>query len=131
MSQDEFRSKYVSGSRPLVVRGAAKHWKALEHFSFDFFRNLYLKKVGANNIDNSNAECNYFKYNTKFESLAEALQMPESMANGSSGETWWAGDSHVDWLCGTNATPQPFSFFLFSSPLSPGTLAGATAPIRW
>ena len=35
-----FKEKYADSGRPLLIKNAAKNWKAMDTFNFEFFRNL-------------------------------------------------------------------------------------------
>jgi len=44
LSRKEFLNEYVLKNRPVVIKDAAKHWKALSKWSPDFFREKYGSK---------------------------------------------------------------------------------------
>ena len=38
---DIFLNKYAYSGRPLLIKNAARNWKAMETFNFEFFKDLY------------------------------------------------------------------------------------------
>ncbi|KAG0416439.1 hypothetical protein HPB47_006401 [Ixodes persulcatus] len=82
--------------RPIVLRGAARRWKAMAVFSFAFFRELY--RNVSDSFKNNRDYCQFFKYKTEFEDLEDFLRMPDSRADLTDPEakTWYVGWSNCD-----------------------------------
>lgn len=89
ISQRDFLEKYAYSGRPVVITDGAKEWAALEVFSFEFFRDLY--DPASPNLASTDRDCQFFPYQTKFESLGEVLNMSEDRRNGVVGEPWYIG----------------------------------------
>ncbi|GFO12433.1 bifunctional arginine demethylase and [Plakobranchus ocellatus] len=89
ISRQEFVRSFGYSSIPLLVKGAARHWAALDNFSFEYFRSLYL--------NHSSRACQFFEYNTEFRNLGEALNMsPDRAAFKKDERPWYFGWSNCD-----------------------------------
>lgn len=95
MTKEDFLRLGYS-DKPIVVRGAAKRWKAMTVFSFAFFRELY--RNVSDSFKNNRDYCQFFKYKTDFEDLEDFLKMPDSRADLTDPEakTWYVGWSNCD-----------------------------------
>lgn len=90
MSKEEFlRIGYAD--KPIVLRGGAAHWRAMQTFSYDFLRDVYRNTSGA--FEESRRFCQFFKSATDFEDLEDFFSMPDSRARMSSPEEkpWYVG----------------------------------------
>lgn len=89
ISQEEFeRWAYIS--RPLVVRGGAAHWPALEAFSVAFFRSVYDSIEGA--YESVSYDCQFLPFRTEFVDLRAALNMhPHRAARLPGTHPWYFG----------------------------------------
>ncbi|XP_065206176.1 uncharacterized protein LOC135835708 isoform X2 [Planococcus citri] len=67
ITQTEFEEKYAYTGRPLVVRDAARYWKAMEAFDYEFFKHL-------NDISQMHL-CQFINYNEEFKNLNELFAM--------------------------------------------------------
>lgn len=95
MSKEEFlRIGYAD--KPIVLRGGAAHWRAMQTFSYDFLRDVYRNTSGA--FEESRRFCQFFKSATDFEDLEDFFSMPDSRARMSSPEEkpWYVGWSNCD-----------------------------------
>ena len=88
LTKDEFFEKYAYTGRPVLIRNGSKNWTASSHFSFEFFKNIYPKNSPI--LQSADKDCQFFPYRTKFESLGEVFDMPESMAK-MEGQPWYIG----------------------------------------
>ena len=90
LSQKEFLENYAYSGRPVVITDGAKGWPAGDVFSFEFFKELY--GPDSPNLDSSSdRDCQFFPYQTKFESLGEVFNMSDDRQNGVVGEPWYIG----------------------------------------
>lgn len=88
LTKSEFVEKYAYTGRPVLIRNGTKDWRALSHFSFDFFKKIYPKDSPV--LQSDNVYCLFFPYRSKFETLGEVFDMPDSMAK-MQGEPWYIG----------------------------------------
>ena len=88
LTKDEFVEKYAYTGRPVLIRNGSKNWTASSHFSFEFFKNIYPQNSPI--LQSADKDCQFFPYRTKFESLGEVFDMPESMAK-MEGQPWYIG----------------------------------------
>ncbi|KFM64612.1 hypothetical protein X975_14241, partial [Stegodyphus mimosarum] len=75
ISPEDFENRFAYSAVPVIVSDGTKNWTALDVFSFEFFRNLYLGKEEEEIYWETERECQFFPYQTEFESLAEVLSM--------------------------------------------------------
>lgn len=85
--KDKFLTEHAYSGRPAVISGATTNWTAMDNFSFWFFRDLYRKHPGS--FDTVEEECQFFPYNTDFESLEDAFNMSDDQAAMKDGEKPW------------------------------------------
>lgn len=90
LSKEEFMEKYAFTGTPVVVTDAMKNWTARHHFSFDYFRNLY-GKDSPNVRGEAGEECQFFPYQTKFQTLGEVFAMSKERRTGVHGKPWYIG----------------------------------------
>ncbi|KAK8747299.1 hypothetical protein OTU49_016733, partial [Cherax quadricarinatus] len=86
ISRDEFE-RWAYLSRPLVVRGAAAYWAALERFSVVFFRSVYDSIEGS--YDAVTDDCQFLPFRTEFVDLRAALDMHPARAARLPGTPPW------------------------------------------
>ena len=90
IDREVFLAKHAYTGRPVVISGATVNWTAMQTFSFNFFRDLYHRYPGS--FDKLEDECQFFPYNTDFESLEEVFNMTDNQASMKEGEpTWYIG----------------------------------------
>jgi len=78
-------------SRPVVVRGGAAGWSALDTFGAAYFRAVY-EAAGADAYAAVDSHCQFFPFRTEFASLREALNMaPERIALEPGTKPWYIG----------------------------------------
>ena len=88
LSQEEFIRNYAYQSKPILVVGAASDWPALDVFSYDYFKNLYLSRPGA--LEGDNAQGQFFAYSSNIKDLADLFALPSEVATMSK-EKWYIG----------------------------------------
>lgn len=93
LNSDEFEEKYAYSGQVVVVTDATKNWTAIDVFDFWFFKKVYeqgdpkLKTLG----------CQFFRYQTKFKNLFDALKMSKARVEYKSGtEPWYFGWSNCN-----------------------------------
>lgn len=94
ISSKDFYYNYAKKSKPIIISDGAHSWPALEHFSYNFFKELY-NSVEINN--GKRRTCQFFPYNTEFKSLDEVFHMKTERANFKEGEKpWYVGWSNCN-----------------------------------
>jgi len=90
-SPQEFANIAYS-SIPILVKGAARKWPALDTFNYEFFAGLYDATAGA--YESVEEECQFLPFKTDFLSLEEAFHMDSERAQLKSGPPWYIGWSN-------------------------------------
>jgi hypothetical protein len=90
ITRDEFRN-YAYSSRPMLVKGAALHWPAMQTFTYHFLKEIYQNVEGA--YESIEEECQILTFKTEFRSLEDVFAMPESRVFLEEGEKPW----YVGW----------------------------------
>ncbi|CAL1285779.1 unnamed protein product [Larinioides sclopetarius] len=115
ISPQEFERRFAYSTVPVIVADGTRNWTALNTFSFEFFRNLYLGDED-DVFWEAERECQFFPYQTEFQSLAEVLSMsPERAEN-----PWYIGWSNCDSKIG-NILRKHYKRPYFLPPLSEST----------
>ena len=91
LSKEEFLAKYAYSTVPVLVKEATQNWTAMETFSFKYFKDIYTKNLDA--LKAVEEECQFFPYNTEFETLEEVFRMTSNRASYKDGEKPW----YVGW----------------------------------
>ena len=89
ISPEDFENRFAYSTVPVIVSDGTANWTAIDTFSFDFFRQLYL---GDDEDMDGEWECQFFPYQTEFMSLSEVLSMSPERAK----EPWYIGWSNCD-----------------------------------
>lgn len=93
ISVDDFSKKYAYTAVPVLIKDATKNWTAMNTFSYDFLKELYVNTSDAFEV--TEEECQFFPYKTDFETLEEAFNMTDDRAHFKEGEeTWYFGWSN-------------------------------------
>ena len=63
-------NKYAYSGRPVLIKNAAKNWKAMEKFNFEFFKDLYAglpnTPVLYNGVDGyGSKDCQFFAWKSE------------------------------------------------------------------
>merc|ERR1712079_422385 len=92
LSQEEFTKKYAYTARPVVITDGTKGWTAQKVFSFNYFKGVYGPNSPALVSDSASREanCQFFPYQTKFDSLKEVFNMSKEDAE-MNGKPWYIG----------------------------------------
>lgn len=90
-TKEAFLANFAYNGVPLLVKGGARNWTALETFSFDYLKELFEDTDGA--LEAVSEDCQFFRYNTEFLSMAEVFQMSEAQSQLLPGEKEW----YVGW----------------------------------
>ncbi len=88
LSQEEFIRSYAYESKPILVVGAARDWPALDLFSYDYFKDLYLSRPGS--LKGDNEEGQFFAYSSTINDLEDLFAMPSEKASMAT-EKWYIG----------------------------------------
>lgn len=88
LSRDDFMRNYAYTSRPILVEGAVLNWSAVEVFSYDFFKELYMSRPESLEEDNSRGQ--FFAYSSNIGSLQDLFSLPSEVASMQS-EKWYIG----------------------------------------
>lgn len=95
ISQDEFEELYAYTGVPVIIGDGTVNWTAPDHFSFEFFQEIY--KEGSQALENQERNCQYFPYKTSFQRLGEVMSMSRERARMEDGsEPWYIGWSNCD-----------------------------------
>ncbi|MPC11045.1 hypothetical protein E2C01_003698 [Portunus trituberculatus] len=86
ISREEFE-RWAYLSRPLVVRGGAAHWLALDKFSVGFLRSLYDSIEGS--YEAVAEDCQFLPFRSEFLDLRTALAMHPARAAARPGTKHW------------------------------------------
>lgn len=90
ITPSQFEAKYAYSGRPVVVVDAMKDWTAMDKFSFDYFKSIYMEDSPA--LLNLEQNCQFFPYKTDFYSLGEVFNMSADRAAMKDGsEPWYIG----------------------------------------
>lgn len=79
--------KYAYSYRPILVKNAASHWRAMKTFTYDFFKTLYEGTEGA--YESVEDECQLLTFKTEFLSLKDVFSMSRSRVLNENGEKPW------------------------------------------
>lgn len=89
LTRKEFE-RYAYSSRPMVIKNAAKTWKASKVFNLKYFHKLYENIDGA--YESIEEECQFLPFTSNFTTLKEVLTMSDSRAENLKNEkTWYVG----------------------------------------
>jgi len=88
LSQEDFIRNYAYTSRPILVEGAVLHWSAIEVFSYEYFKDLYLSAPASLDEDKSSGQ--FFSYSSSIEDLEHLFSLPDEMASMAA-EKWYIG----------------------------------------
>ncbi|XP_046663604.1 uncharacterized protein LOC124356569 [Homalodisca vitripennis] len=86
ITREEFFT-YAYSYKPILVKGAAKHWPAAKSFSFSFFKSLFENIDGA--YESTEEDCQFLTFKTDFLSLRDVFAMPQSRVTLQEGESSW------------------------------------------
>lgn len=90
-TKEEFLKGFAYNGIPLLVKGGAQNWTALDTFSFEYLKDLYEETEGA--LEAVEDDCQFFAYKTDFGSMAEVFNMSKARSEFREGEKQW----YVGW----------------------------------
>ncbi|XP_057329113.1 uncharacterized protein LOC130669959, partial [Microplitis mediator] len=96
LTREEF-TPYAYSSRPIIVKNAARTWKASKVFDLEFFKNIYENIDGA--YESIEDECQFLHFKSNFSLLKQVLTMSKQRASNYLNENPW----YVGWK---NCHPQ-------------------------
>lgn len=88
LTRERFVREYAYTSRPVLAAGAALNWSAIDRFSYDFFKELYLSTPGA--IDSDEEAGQFFPYASDIRNLRELFSLSSEEATMAKGR-WYIG----------------------------------------
>ena len=88
LTTDEFIRNHAYTARPILVVGAVSNWSALEVFSYDYFKSLYLKSPQSLDEDNDSGQ--FFAYSSNIHDLKDLFSLPSEVATMET-EKWYIG----------------------------------------
>ena len=72
ISPEEFMSKYAYSTKPLLMKGAASNWPAMDVFTFKYFQELYSKNPKS--LENDATKGQFFAYSSGMEDINELMR---------------------------------------------------------
>ena len=88
LTAEEFKAKHAYSGKVTVVTDGTKDWTASKFFSLRFFKEVYGKDSPV--LSSGSKDCQFFRYNTNFDSLKEVFSMPKKMQR-MEGQAWYVG----------------------------------------
>lgn len=73
---------------PVLIKGGAENWTALNIFSYEYFKLLYEKLEASE--ENDELGCQFFPYKTNFKTLKHVFQMSKKRA-ALKKDQWYVG----------------------------------------
>ena len=73
----KFMEDYAFSIQPLLVKGAASHWPAVYTYSYEYFKDLYLQKPEAIEMDTNDGQ--FFAYSSNIHSINEFLNISQDV----------------------------------------------------
>ncbi|XP_064407010.1 uncharacterized protein LOC135351832 isoform X3 [Halichondria panicea] len=129
LSQEDFIRNYAYQSKPILVVGAASDWPALDLFSYDYFKDLYLSRPAA--LEGDNEQGQFFAYSSSINDLSDLFALPSEVASMSK-EKWYIGWSSSEPNIGEEMRKHIRSPYFIPPTLNNGDLAwifmGAPGP---
>ena len=92
ISRQEFLEKYAYSTVPVVIAGAANGWKAMDSFSYLYFKNLYTKDVKV--MKNIVRRCQFINWGYYYDSIEEVFNMTDAKTKlepGPGDDSWYVG----------------------------------------
>ncbi|KAI0235659.1 hypothetical protein LSAT2_013819 [Lamellibrachia satsuma] len=93
ISRQDFLEKYAYTTIPVVITGTTADWKALDTFSYRYFKELYTSSEGG--VEEVDESCQFFNWGYPFETLSEVFNMTDAQADLKPGtDSWYVGWSN-------------------------------------
>ncbi|CAH1398720.1 unnamed protein product [Nezara viridula] len=94
ITREEF-SRYAYSYKPIIIKGAAKHWSAVRTFDYHFFKDLFLNTAGA--FESVEEECQFLNFKSDFKNLEDVFNMPlKRIYNEKGTKPWYIGWSNCN-----------------------------------
>jgi len=87
LSQEFFMKHHAYTGVPVLAKGYARNWSALDVFSYDYFKSVYA------NLSSDDLECQFFPYKTNFVLMEQVWQMSQKRAELKK-DQWYVGWSN-------------------------------------
>lgn len=87
ISAHDFLKKYAYSAVPVLIKNATTNWSAMETFSYNYLKEIYLSTDGA--LEAVEEECQFFPYKTEFKTLEDAFNISAERASFKEGEEPW------------------------------------------
>ena len=84
LGRDDFIRNYAYKGKPILVEGAASNWSAVEVFSYEYLKSLYLS------VPKSLESGQFFAYDSNIRDLKELFTLPTEVALMQT-EKWYIG----------------------------------------
>lgn len=78
MTRDYFLEHHAYTGSPVLIKGGASNWTALQLFSYEYFKLLYDKLEAYE--ENDELGCQFFYYKTNFRKLKQVFRMSKKRA---------------------------------------------------
>ncbi|XP_045766733.1 uncharacterized protein LOC123868307 isoform X2 [Maniola jurtina] len=91
--------RYAYSSKPIIVKHAISHWRAIKEFNFHMFKKLYEKTSGS--YESLEEGCQFLNFKTDLFTLKEVFEMPAARIRNEPGQDPWYvgwGNCHPDIL---------------------------------
>lgn len=88
LSKDDFIRNHAYTSKPILVVGAVSHWSALDVFSYDYFKSIYMDSLDSLEDDHSSGQ--FFAYGSNVRDLKDLFALPSDVATMET-EKWYIG----------------------------------------
>ena len=88
LSQEDFVKNYAYTGKPILVEGAVLNWSAIEVFSYDFFKSLYLSVPSSLEEDSNTGQ--FFSYSSNVRDLKHLFSLSDDVATMAT-EKWYIG----------------------------------------
>ena len=88
LSREDFVRNHAYSAKPIVVEGAALGWSAMDVFSYEYFKDLYLRIPGS--LDDDNIKGQFFSYSSNIMDLKDLFRQPTKHAEMKT-ERWYIG----------------------------------------
>ncbi|XP_034831128.1 uncharacterized protein [Maniola hyperantus] len=98
VTRQSFR-RYAYSSKPIIVKDAISHWRAIKEFNFHMFKKLYEKTAGS--YESLEEGCQFLNFKTDLFTLKEVFEMPAARVRNEPGQDPWYvgwGNCHPDIL---------------------------------
>ncbi|XP_072947479.1 uncharacterized protein [Epargyreus clarus] len=81
---------YAYSSKPIIVKEAISHWRAIKEFTFYTFKRLYEQTVGS--YESLDYGCQFLNFKSDLFTLKDVFNMPKARVENEPGqEPWYVG----------------------------------------